>query len=208
MDEAGWHARRAAAKVCTPLHSHLGTAQLFHPMKAARQYEHPVRGQDGKFAPVERAGPANDGWSRPDQYSVPQKKPAVREDERSRSLSLATPPRPNEQQDRRPRTTERPVPPPLNLSQINNAPGALQTPWFSEHQIPTPTLMTNQDVAALAPTPSPLPQETPSAPSRVKMIPHLQFMCGPLLRYDTMIQGVWYGACMIVSEYAFPPLEV
>jgi len=25
--------------------------------------------------------------------------------------------------------------------------------------------------------------------------------CGPLLKYDTIANGVWYGACMIVSEY-------
>jgi hypothetical protein len=34
------------------------------------------------------------------------------------------------------------------------------------------------------------------------MNPYLQFMCGPLLRYDTIDEhGVWYGAAMIVSEY-------
>jgi len=27
--------------------------------------------------------------------------------------------------------------------------------------------------------------------------------CGPLLKYDTIANGVWYGACMIVSEYQF-----
>lgn len=26
-----------------------------------------------------------------------------------------------------------------------------------------------------------------------------QFMVGPLLRYDTVEEGVWYGAVMIVS---------
>ena len=34
-----------------------------------------------------------------------------------------------------------------------------------------------------------------------RMNPYLQFMCGPLLRYDTMDEhGVWYGAALIVSE--------
>jgi hypothetical protein len=34
-----------------------------------------------------------------------------------------------------------------------------------------------------------------------KMNPYLQFMCGPLLRYDTVDeQGVWHGAALIVSE--------
>ena len=25
--------------------------------------------------------------------------------------------------------------------------------------------------------------------------------CGPLLKYDTVVNGIWYGACMIVSAY-------
>lgn len=33
------------------------------------------------------------------------------------------------------------------------------------------------------------------------MQPYLQFMCGPLLRYDTVDEhGVWHGAALIVSE--------
>ena len=33
------------------------------------------------------------------------------------------------------------------------------------------------------------------------MNPYLQFMCGPLLRYDTVDKyGVWHGAALIVSE--------
>ncbi|KAJ7738523.1 hypothetical protein DFH07DRAFT_84470 [Mycena maculata] len=32
-----------------------------------------------------------------------------------------------------------------------------------------------------------------------RMNPHLQFMVGPLLRYDTVEDGVWYGAVMIVT---------
>ncbi|KAJ7083825.1 hypothetical protein C8R43DRAFT_320318 [Mycena crocata] len=32
-----------------------------------------------------------------------------------------------------------------------------------------------------------------------RMHPHLQFMVGPLLRYDTVENGVWYGAAMIVT---------
>ena len=35
-----------------------------------------------------------------------------------------------------------------------------------------------------------------------RMSPYLQFMAGPLLRYDTVDEfGVWRGAAMIVSEY-------
>jgi hypothetical protein len=36
---------------------------------------------------------------------------------------------------------------------------------------------------------------------RRRMEPYLQFMCGPLLRYDTVVEhDVWRGAAMIVSE--------
>jgi hypothetical protein len=36
---------------------------------------------------------------------------------------------------------------------------------------------------------------------KVAMKPYLQFMCGPLLRYDTVDEhGVWHGAALIVSE--------
>ena len=34
------------------------------------------------------------------------------------------------------------------------------------------------------------------------MRPHLQLMCGPLLRYDTVEQGNWYGAVMVVTADA------
>lgn len=35
-----------------------------------------------------------------------------------------------------------------------------------------------------------------------RMSPYLQFMAGPLLRYDTVTErGVWRGAAMVVSEY-------
>lgn len=38
-----------------------------------------------------------------------------------------------------------------------------------------------------------------------RMNPYLQFMAGPLLRYDTVDErGVWRGAAMIVSKYRVP----
>jgi hypothetical protein len=37
-----------------------------------------------------------------------------------------------------------------------------------------------------------------------RMHPHLQFMVGPLLRYDTVDeQGIWNGAALVVSVYPF-----
>ena len=36
-----------------------------------------------------------------------------------------------------------------------------------------------------------------------KTKPHLQFMVGPLLRYDTIENGIWRGAALIVSECSY-----
>lgn len=56
-----------------------------------------------------------------------------------------------------------------------------------------------------------IPLSQLSAPERSKalnfrktvMQPYLQFMCGPLLRYDTIDEhGMWHGAALIVSEYS------
>jgi hypothetical protein len=33
--------------------------------------------------------------------------------------------------------------------------------------------------------------------------PHLQILCGPMLRYDTVKDGTWHGAVMIVSESVY-----
>ncbi|TIA90153.1 hypothetical protein E3P99_01665 [Wallemia hederae] len=32
-----------------------------------------------------------------------------------------------------------------------------------------------------------------------RLSPHLQFLCGPMLKYDTVVDNVWYGAAMIVT---------
>lgn len=41
-----------------------------------------------------------------------------------------------------------------------------------------------------------------------RMQPHLQMMCGPLLRYDTVTEeGVWRGAALIVSACFLNTLE-
>ena len=56
---------------------------------------------------------------------------------------------------------------------------------------------------------SPLAQLSPVERSqalnlrKTTMQPYLQFMCGPLLRYDTVDNGVWHGAALIVSKYCF-----
>lgn len=46
------------------------------------------------------------------------------------------------------------------------------------------------------------PVERSQALRVAKMKPHLQLMVGPLLRYDTIENGIWRGAALIVSECA------
>lgn len=42
-----------------------------------------------------------------------------------------------------------------------------------------------------------------------RMEPHLQFMVGPLLRYDTVDEdGLWRGAALIVSKCTHFPWQV
>jgi len=45
-------------------------------------------------------------------------------------------------------------------------------------------------------------ERTQVLPKPARMHPPLQFMCGPLLRYDTVVDDVWYGAAMIVTADA------
>ena len=83
-------------------------------------------------------------------------------------------------------------------------------PVPSTSQIPVTDSLTN--------TSSPPPAEPLSAVERTQVLrkparmqPPLQFMCGPLLRYDTVMDDVWYGAVMIVtadagSQYSPYPL--
>ncbi|KAF9069811.1 hypothetical protein BDP27DRAFT_1324632 [Rhodocollybia butyracea] len=46
------------------------------------------------------------------------------------------------------------------------------------------------------------PVERSHALRVARMSPHLQFMVGPLLRYDTTVDGVWHGAALIVTSDA------
>ncbi|TIC72570.1 hypothetical protein E3Q00_03843 [Wallemia mellicola] len=55
-------------------------------------------------------------------------------------------------------------------------------------------------------------KRSPSHQSKLGHLkPHLQFLCGPMLKYDTVVDNVWYGAAMIVtvdqgSQYDPAPL--
>ena len=54
------------------------------------------------------------------------------------------------------------------------------------------------------------PHKDDPAAERLGMQPHLQIMCGPMLRYDTVQNGVWHGFALLIcsdggSDYAQKP---
>ena len=53
----------------------------------------------------------------------------------------------------------------------------------------------------LAALPSPVERSRNLNLRKATMQPYLQFMCGPLLRYDAVDGGVWHGAALIVSKW-------
>ncbi|KAF8352304.1 hypothetical protein F5887DRAFT_23349 [Amanita rubescens] len=46
------------------------------------------------------------------------------------------------------------------------------------------------------------PEERSRFQQIARMDPPLQFMCGPLLKYDTVVNNVWYGAALIITADA------
>ena len=44
-------------------------------------------------------------------------------------------------------------------------------------------------------------------PTKYEEMTKNQFECGPLLRYDTIENGEWHGAALIVSELFIPSCE-
>lgn len=71
--------------------------------------------------------------------------------------------------------------------------------WLEQSSIPGPTRTLDSDQGT---TTHPGPPLSAVKAGKVQAVcePHLQILCGPLLRYDTVKDGMWYGAVMIVSE--------
>jgi hypothetical protein len=147
----------------------------------------PLRGPDGQFRPVAQVEPMEDtfigGWTMP----VP------------RQPSPRPSPRPTQPGDGNVQFGI-PGPPPL-LS-----PHLLQTgyPFIRQPSASVPStlhgLPTSSDESPLAQL-SPVERSQTLHLRKTTMQPNLQFMCGPLLRYDTVDEhGVWHGAALIVSK--------
>lgn len=71
--------------------------------------------------------------------------------------------------------------------------------WVPPHEIQGPTRVMDKDQGS---TTWPGPSLKAIKEGRVKAIcePSLQVLCGPMLRYDTVKDGYWRGAVLVVSK--------
>ena len=172
MDNAGWHARRRAAQSEVSVDIHIA---FDSPNVVQEDVYPPFRGPDGRFRPVEQVLPLEEGFIG--------------------GWNVTAPPSPGAGPNLGGPFTA--TPPPFGPS-----PHLLQSGY--------PFVHPSSPFVPPAPH-SPHPSFDGSQPSHLsaaernqtrKMNPYLQFMCGPLLRYDTMDErAVWHGAALIVSEY-------
>jgi hypothetical protein len=104
---------------------------------------------------------------------------------------------PNEQSTNTDQPNVLPVTPMENGYRIPNyrPPG-----WVPPSEIQGPTRILDSDQGT---TSHPGPTLSAVKEGKVPAVcdPHLQILCGPLLRYDTVRDGMWRGAVLIVSEY-------
>ncbi|KAH9056664.1 hypothetical protein EDB87DRAFT_1202257 [Lactarius vividus] len=145
----------------------------------------PFRGPDGRFRPVEQVLPLEEGFIGGWNVSAPPS----------------------------------PAPSPFpsgNGANVGGPFAATPPPAFSQHLaqsgypfVHTPSPILPPKAHSLHPSFDDSQQSHPSAIERTqshkvkKMNPYLQFMCGPLLRYDTVDErGVWHGAALIVTADA------
>lgn len=186
MDNAGWHARRRAAQ------QDVGVPQSFLRRFTSRLVRFvqevaipPSRGPDGYYRPVAQVEPMEDtfigGWTMP----------------------VSRQPSP------------RPTPPDSNGT--GNVQLGMPAPSMSSHLRQTGYPFVQPPSGSAAPAPhglrpsvdeNPIAQLSPVERSKrinlrkATMQPYLQFMCGPLLRYDRVDEhGVWHGAALIVSKW-------
>lgn len=168
-----------------PIHPSISpTHGLFGIIQAATQP--PSRGPDGQFLPVAHLGPIEDsfigGWTMPAQRQPsPHPIPSGSNGDAGIQSGAAAPP--------------------PSLS-----PHLLQTGYPF---VPTPPPSAPSVIHGVQPSFNQNPLSRLSAVERSQtlnrrktvMHPYLQYMCGPLLRYDAVDEhGVWHGAAMIVSK--------
>lgn len=149
----------------------------------------PTRGPDGLFRPVAQIEPMDDsfigGWTMPVPRH-PSPRPTQPESNGDGSGG---------------------VPTPMGIP----GPSPLLSPHLQQTGYPfvrPPSVSVPPAQHGLSPSSydSPLSQLSPVERSealnlrKTTMQPYVQYMCGPLLRYDTVDEGVWHGAALIVSK--------
>ena len=199
MDSAGWHARHRANKV-SPLSSYVYLVLLLMflpPLRISQdeaRWNQPQRGPDGRFQPVEQIYPMDQPFV---GGFAPLGSPPT--------SFMGSPP---------PLSPPSPAPPPIPpkdgiYAQNNGRPMSMSprpsyaesTNSFAESTTSGASYMfATQQIAHMSPV------ERSQNLRVARMQPYLQFMAGPLLRYDTVdADGVWRGAALIVSKYSYKP---
>ena len=190
MDNPGWHARKKAARAEVRLVSpfapiHFTTCLAHTLFGLAQESALPAsRGPDGRFCPVEAVELTEEvvigGWvfSPTQTHSPYSTQPDGHENVPESPPSLS------------PSIHQAGYPFIRQLSELDLH-GQNVSPRFYE----TPSLQLR-----------PVERSEKLNVKRKIMEPYLQFICGPLLRYDTIDEnGVWHGAALIVSKCRFDP---
>ncbi|QRV86604.1 transcription factor btf3 [Ceratobasidium sp. AG-Ba] len=156
----------------------------FHARKrAAKQdayYYNPQHGYDGRYMGVEMVQPMNEPWVGGFQ---------------AQGQSGGGMPMP---------TTQGSVVMPPAAQHGYAEPSYRPPAWVPDLKIPGSTFETSHDQGSASHPGPPLSAVERSEQYRSvpRMRPHLQLMCGPLLRYDSVVNRVWYGAVMVVTADA------
>lgn len=157
-------------------------------------YENPQRGPDGRFQPVEQVQPLNGGFvggfsaDLNNQYGAPPPSHPT-----GPQPPPHLPPRPFEQQSQ-----YRPdgVPPHGHDGFIYGG-NAINGRISGRQDSRRSDVSSSSSLTQLSAV------ERSHILRSIRMNPVLQYMVGPLLKYDTVDEkGVWHGACLIVSKYS------
>lgn len=196
MDNPGWHARHRAKKVSPyPTQGYVSlflderaltvpikTPSGFFATQDEARWSQPQRGPDGRYTPVEpNLQPMQEsfvgGFAYPGAHSGPSSPPP--------------PIPPKDDYIRR-----------LQASNGHHGSALSQTSSISSYATGDSAATSGSSLTYVTQQMAKLSAVERSSQYRVaRMNPHLQFMAGPLLRYDTVDEeGIWHGAALVVSK--------
>ena len=224
MDNAGWHAKRRANRV-RPRCIALGPLKLtlLSVAQEDERWANTQRGPDGMYQPVEQLYPMPmpgmpQPFGQPEEHfiggfgSMPQTaarphsySPTPPDISGLRVGSPPPPPVPAKDYSYDHMHASSSYQPSYHSSDTSSHTGvqypqapAMRPQWsqssHDEPVVPEPYMYATQRLTNMNPV------ERTQHLRAGTMDPMLQLMCGPLLRYDTVENGIWYGAAMIVSE--------